>query len=120
MDRKDFTVVICVLALLMMFYASNYYIGSPTGMQIQGIGELLIVGTGFLTNDGCTIDSSGKIDIKTYLLPGSVFKGNEDSDVHLRMFCGACINDMCEKTGIVNGYVTDTTIELCQPVGDSC
>ena len=120
MNRKEFTVILCVLVLVMMLYAFNYDQESLTGMQIGGLEQLLIVGTGFLTNDVCTMDSSGKIYIKTFIFSGPVFKGNEKNDVHLRMFCGSCVEGVCKKTGIVNGYFTNTDIELCQSVGDSC
>ena len=119
MNRKDFTVVICLVIFVLMLYASSYDQGDLTGMQIGGLDELLIVGTGLLTNDVCT-EVNGLIAIKTYIFPGSVFKGDKNSDVHLRMFCGNCVNTVCKKTGILNGYITDTTVELCQPVGNSC
>jgi hypothetical protein len=120
MNRKDFTIVICLMTLVLMIYIFSYGQGSSTGLQIQGIGELLVVGTGFLTNDICTVDDLDKIVIKKYFIPGPVFKGNEDNDAHLRMFCGSCVNSLCVETGIIDGKFTETNIELCEPVGDQC
>ena len=119
MNRKNFTMLICLVALVLMLYVSTYDQGDLTGMQIGGLEELLIVGTGLLTNDVCT-EENGLIDIKTYIFPGSVFKGDEGNDAHLRMFCGNCVDELCEEAGIVDGYYTNTNIHPCQPVGDSC